>query len=96
MTFATHCALAQITITQADMPSNNDTIRFSNAALTNLNFVATNTGPSYNWDFSRLTMTTQDIYAYKSSFFTPYLLYFFNTIGLKTADSIGVSIAPVP
>ena len=89
--FVLQFAVAQITITQADMPSNNDTIRYSNAAITNLNFVATNTGPNYNWDFSRLNMTSQDIYAYKSSFLTPYLLYFFNTVGLKTADSIGVS-----
>ena len=74
---ATQFAAAQITITQADMPSNNDTIRYSNAATTNLNFVATNTGANYNWDFSRLNMTAQDIYAYKSSFFNALFVVFF-------------------
>jgi hypothetical protein len=77
---------AQITISQSDMPSVNDTIRYTNAPVNTLNFVPTNTGANKTWDFSTLGMTSQDVNQYKSSFSTPYLLYFFNKIGLKIPD----------
>jgi hypothetical protein len=79
-------SFAQITITQADMPAVNDTIRYTNAPITNLNFVPTNTGANKTWDFSTLGYTSQDVNVYKSSFSTPYLLYFLNKIGLKIPD----------
>jgi hypothetical protein len=82
----THVSSAQITITQADMPAINDTIRFTNAPVANLNFVPTNTGANKTWDFSTLGYTSQDVNQYKSSFSTPYLLYFLNKIGLKIPD----------
>ena len=84
--FVAHAIFAQITITQADMPSVNDTIRFTNAPVTNLNFFPTNTGANKTWDFSSLSYTAQEVNQYKSSFSTPYLLYFLNKIGLKIPD----------
>lgn len=82
---------SQISITQADMPSANDTIRYSNAALNSITFNPNQTGSNYNWNFSSLTSNSQDIYQYKNSFNTSYFFYFINKIGLKTADSIGIS-----
>ena len=84
--FVAHAIFAQITITQADMPSINDTIRFTNAPVNSLNFVPTNTGANKTWDFSTLGYTSQEVNQYKSSFSTPYLLYFLNKIGLKIPD----------
>ncbi len=82
---------AQITITQSDMPSANDTIRYSNATLNSITFTPSQTGSNYNWNFSSLASNSQDVLQYKSSFNTSYFFYFVNKIGLKTADSIGVS-----
>jgi hypothetical protein len=82
---------AQITITQADMPSANDTIRFSNAnASTTLPYLQS--GPNQTWDFSTLVATAQDIEPYKLSLQTPYAFFFLglNKYGRKVADSLGV------
>lgn len=90
---AFNVASAQITITQNDMPSNGDQIRYTNAQTTNTGFSATKTGSNQTWDFSKLIPTGQDVYNFKSSLQTSYLLYFFNTIGLKTQDSLNLFIA---
>jgi hypothetical protein len=85
-------SFAQITITQADMPSANDTIRFSNANVTaGLPFLQS--GPNQTWDFSSLVATNQDIEPYKSSLQTPYAFFFLgvNKYGRKVADSLGVA-----
>ncbi|MCU0435773.1 MAG: T9SS type A sorting domain-containing protein [Bacteroidia bacterium] len=81
---------AQITITQSDMPSSNDTIRYCNAAA-NITFTPSATGANYTWNFANLTEISQDVYEYKNSFSTPYFFYFINKIGLKTLDTLGVS-----
>ncbi|MDZ4758450.1 MAG: T9SS type A sorting domain-containing protein [Bacteroidota bacterium] len=86
-------AKAQITITQSDMPSNGDQIIYTIAQAQNTGFSATKTGSNQTWDFSKLVPTTQDVYNFKSSLQTSYLLYFFNTIGLKTQDSLNLFIA---
>lgn len=88
-----NCANGQITITQNDMPSNGDQIRYTNAQTQNTGFSATKTGSNQTWDFSKLVPTSQDVYNFKSSLQTSYLLYFFNTIGLKTQDSLNLFIA---
>jgi hypothetical protein len=80
---------AQITITQAAMPSANDTIRYSSAAPAGLNLNLEQKGASQSWDYSKLVANGQDIYRYAAANNTPYLLYFFNQVGLKTADSLG-------
>lgn len=84
-------ANSQITITQTDMPSANDTIRYSNAAINSITFTPSQTGSNYNWNFSSLTSNSQSVYQYKNSLNTSYFFYFINKIGLKTADSIGIS-----
>jgi hypothetical protein len=87
--FFANFAQAQITITQTSMPSANDTIRYSSASPAGLNVSIQQKGPAQNWDYSKLTANGQDIYRYAAANSTPYLLYFFNQIGLKTADSLG-------
>jgi hypothetical protein len=79
----------QITITQTSMPSANDTLRYSSVATAGLNLNIQQKGPSQSWDYSKLVPNGQDIYRYAAANSTPYLLYFFNQIGLKTADSLG-------
>lgn len=79
---------AQISITQQHLPSSGDTIRYSNAGPGQFNF--RQTGANTKWDFSELEPVSQDVYAYKGSTQTPYLLNFgFSAIGLKIADSLG-------
>lgn len=80
---------AQITITQTSMPAADDTIRYSSAAAAGLSLNIQQKGASQSWDYSKLVANGQDIYRYASANKTPYLLYFFNQIGLKTADSLG-------
>ncbi|MGL5890455.1 MAG: T9SS type A sorting domain-containing protein, partial [Bacteroidia bacterium] len=80
---------AQITITQSDMPTANDTIRYCNADPT-ATFTPTATGANYTWNFQNLTETSQGLYEYVNSISTPYLFYFFNKTGLKTIDTLGV------
>ncbi len=84
-------ANSQIQITQANMPSLNDTIRYSNAGAGSFDFKAT--GVNYNWDFSALGMTNQDIYSFKS-LLSAYPTLVLNgmpigAFGYKVADSIG-------
>ena len=80
---------AQITVTQTSMPAADDTIRYSSAAATGLSLNIQQKGASQSWDYSKLVANGQDIYRYAAANKTPYLLYFFNQIGLKTADSLG-------
>ncbi|MGL5888481.1 MAG: hypothetical protein ACRC3B_01270, partial [Bacteroidia bacterium] len=62
---------AQITITQSDMPTANDTIRYCNADPTAA-FTPTATGANYTWNFQNLTETSQGLYEYVNSISTPY------------------------
>ncbi|NBP06541.1 MAG: hypothetical protein EBV15_10075, partial [Bacteroidetes bacterium] len=71
------------------MPSANDTLRYSSVAPAGLSLDIQKKGVSQAWDYSKLVANGQDIYRYASANSTPYLLYFFNQIGLKTADSLG-------
>lgn len=82
-------ANAQITITQTSMPAANDTLRYSTVATAGVNLNIQQKGASQTWDYSKLVPNGQDIYRYAAANSTPYLLYFFNQIGLKTADSLG-------
>lgn len=83
---------AQITITQANMPSNNDTIRYSSAIGTGFNFKKT--GANFNWDYSGLGLTSQGLYKYEAVTSTPYSVLLLSklpigAIGYKVADSVG-------
>jgi hypothetical protein len=64
---------AQITITSADLPVANDTVRYSTASgSVNLNAI----GADKNWDFSKLKATDQDVVKFSAPLQTPYLLQF--------------------
>jgi len=83
---------AQITITKQNMPQANDTVRYENV-LNPLAFasqVAQN-GANQFWVFPTPNASVSSLVEYKSSLKTPYAFYFFNTVGQKIADSIGLS-----
>lgn len=82
---------AQIVIQSTHMPKSNDTFRFVTAnPLDYVGQVAQN-GANQFWVFAHDTEALTSLVAYKSSISTPYAFYFFNTVGLKVADSIGLS-----
>jgi len=81
-------AVAQITITSAEMPQASDTLRMSNATVFNPVDLTT-TGPNQVWDFSSLQENSQVMWQYKNSSQTPYAFYFFNSYGRKIADTLG-------
>ena len=84
-------AQAPISITSANMPGMNDTIRYSNIRPNSID--VNQTGPNFLWNYDTITAIGQGLYEYKSSLSTPYALYFLglNKYGLKVADSIGFS-----
>ncbi|MGE0562554.1 MAG: T9SS type A sorting domain-containing protein [Flavobacteriales bacterium] len=104
--FVVICANAQITITSADMPVVNDTIRLS---VTN-NIQGKDpklTGPSYVWDFSMLSPNSQKIDTFFSVTSTPlaYQYYFNNSIlysshkasfAKRGQDFVMPPIVPIP
>lgn len=63
---------SQITINRDDMPDTGDTIRLSNALVTNA-FDPSQTGPGYTWDYSALLPQTQVVEGYVSPQSTPFL-----------------------
>lgn len=81
--------VAQITITQADMPSPGDSLRYSNASPQGLNF--NQTGANQYWNFSNLFPLRQGREDYVYSLQTIYAFYFLgvNQYGTKIADSLG-------
>jgi hypothetical protein len=86
-------ANGQITITSSNMPSVNDTIRYSSVQNTiGFNFVST--GENKDWDFTKLKASAQSVNKYLNSTATPYVLNFgFTSIGIKLADSLGTGQA---
>jgi PKD repeat protein len=89
ISLSTLLANGQITISSSNMPSANDTIRYSVVQIANgIDFKTS--GANKTWDFTKLKPTSQALYEYKASSSTPYILNFgFSAIGLKIADSIG-------
>lgn len=85
LAFASATAMAQITILNADMPKANDTIRISNATGTvNVN----QTGANYQWNFSNISIASQDVVKYKTGIQTPYAIYFATaSYGIPEANS---------
>lgn len=78
----TVCSFAQITITDADMPSVNDTFRLSvTANAQGLDPILT--GPNFMWDFSTLVPDSQRVNEFFSVSSTPPLYqFFFNNVFL--------------
>lgn len=102
----TTCLFAQITITSADMPVVNDTIRLSvTNNIQGQNVVST--GANYVWDFSMLTPNSQKIDTFFSVTSTPFAYqYFFNNVILygshkanfakRGQDFVMPPIIPIP
>lgn len=94
-TFACTCALAQspITLSNTNMPGANDTLRYSNAALSTVGNY-TQTGTNFNWNFMSLVPVSQGRRDYKSSFSTPYAFFFLglNEYGEKVNDTINLGV----
>lgn len=63
---------SQITISRDDMPDAGDTIRISNALISNA-FDPSQTGTDFNWDYSSLIPQTQVVEGYVSTQSTPFL-----------------------
>ncbi|MCW3103548.1 MAG: hypothetical protein JWO09_1988 [Bacteroidetes bacterium] len=90
-------SLAQITVTSADMPNANDSVKVSDAAST-AGVDHTLSGSNYAWDFSALTPTAQryEKFDAPSTFPSPYNFIFSTfttTYGLRNYQNVG---APVP
>ena len=83
-------AQSPITLTSANFPSSNDTLRYTNAQLSSVGNY-TQTGANYNWNFSGLIPTSQGRRDYKQALLTPYPFFFFGTneYGEKIADTLG-------
>lgn len=85
---------AQITITNADLPSSGDQIQFSQAAVSTP-VDLTLTGANYLWDFSQLQHTSQDVDTFLSVLSTP-LVYAF-VFGFNSNQAMrGVDLSAVP
>jgi hypothetical protein len=82
---------AQIVIQSTHMPKANDTFRFVTANPVSYATQIALDGPEKFWVFGRETSPMTTLVEYKSSISTPYAFHFFNTVGLKIADSIGLS-----
>lgn len=65
--FGTISVHAQITVNNADMPSLNDTVRFSTAATADVTARINQSGANQTWDFSDLRISGQDIASFKSA-----------------------------
>lgn len=83
---------AQITITSKDMPNAGESYTYSEASAQNTGFNPNQNGPNRSWNFSNLRPTINGSLDYKSALTTPYFLYFSNTIGLKTQDTLNLVV----
>jgi len=72
LTIATVCSFAQITITNADMPVVNDTIRLS-TTIDAQGLDPLLTGANFSWDFSTLVPDSQRVDTFFSVSSTPFL-----------------------
>jgi hypothetical protein len=79
-----------VSLTNSNMPSSGDTLRYSNAKLSSIGNY-TQTGTNYTWNFSSLVPSSQGTRDYKAAFQTPYAFFFigFNEYGEKIADTVG-------
>lgn len=79
---------AQVQIQSQHLPSSGDNINYTNSVGINIDVNKKN--GSHFWDFRNLNTLSQEVYEFKQSSQTPYIINFgFNAIGLKIADSLG-------
>ncbi len=83
-------AQSPITLSNSNMPGNNDTLRYTNASPNSLGNY-TQTGVNHTWDFSGLVSLGEGVRSFKSALLTPYAFYFLalNEYGEKVADTLG-------
>lgn len=83
-------AQSPITLSNSNMPGNNDTLRYTNASPNSLGNY-TQTGVNYTWDFSTLVSLNEGVRNFKNALQTPYAFYFLalNAYGEKIADTLG-------
>lgn len=87
------CAQSPITLSNTNMPSNNDTLRYSSAQLSSVGNY-TQTGTNYNWNFSSLVPVSQGIREFKSPLSTPYAIFFLSFTG--SAEKVADTLLNVP
>lgn len=81
-------AQAPITLTAANFPGSNDTLRYTNAQLSSVGNY-TQTGANFIWNFSSLVYASQGLREYKLAIQTPYAFFFSPTdYGEKIADNL--------
>ncbi|HEY9113786.1 MAG TPA: T9SS type A sorting domain-containing protein [Bacteroidales bacterium] len=91
---AQNVLLAQITITQSDMPSQGDTIRTSTGL--NLDFAdVSETGENFTWDFSQLVSINQTVDTFVGPLQTPVFYWPFFLLSSNLASPI-VGDLPIP
>ncbi len=91
--FCFSVAYTQIVITDDDMPSANDTLRYSDTVFDSLASVQLQiAGANATWNFIHLRPIRQDVKDFKRAIFTPYAFFFlgFNQYGVKEFESIGI------
>ena len=77
---STVAAQTPIVLSNSNMPSANDTLRFTSVSLNSVsNYTAT--GTNYNWNFSTVNSTTAGIRSFKSAIQTPYAVFFLSFTG---------------
>lgn len=83
-------AQSPITIGNSNMPGSGDTLRYTDIQLSSLGNY-TQTGVNFTWNFYNVISTTEGVRSFKSSFQTPYALFFLslNEYGEKIADTLG-------
>jgi hypothetical protein len=83
-------AQSPITLSNANMPSSGDTLRYSNGQINSVGNY-TQTGTNFTWNFANLNPTSQGVRNYKAALLTPYAFFFlgFNEYGEKIADTLG-------
>lgn len=88
--FTSTAALAQITITAADMPVSGDTLRYSIGDISTFSFNVADSGVSKAWDYTAITRLAQGVDTFKSAFSvnpTYALTISPSAYGYKIADS---------
>jgi len=83
-------AQTPITITNAEMPVKNDTLRYTDVTPASVkNYLAT--GPNFTWDFTNVQPAGEGVRKFESPSATPYKFFFFgaNTFGEKVSSSLG-------
>lgn len=85
-------AQAQISITRAEMPLSGDTVRVMNAAVpANASVRLAATGANFNWDFSDLQPTTDELLSYRLGLQTPYF-YFLTAYGAQVQENLNLFV----